>query len=284
MLSANASRSVVAILIVFGLAWSATAQQRERDRDRAGDEDQEARGANDRDNGPEDRDTRSMNSRLLPPRPERPERDALWYLGVEVEYTDVGAQLTSVARQSPARRAGLETRDVIVTVDGYQVGRVNGRLYTLDRELELRADRRGNVPLLVQNRRNGQLSVIPVRLELAQRRREPSRVAPLTGTISASRAIQLTRNAVLIVRLVDVTDRRLPPAEIAQRTYRDLGPFPIPFELPYDPDQIEPNHVYALDAQLTVNGFAALRTRERYPVLDNDAQQRVHMTLEPVRR
>ncbi len=275
MLSAKFYRSSLAIAVVVGLSWSATAQDRDRERDR--DDDPDAREM-------EERDLRSVNPRLAPPRPGHGGRDGRWYLGVEVEYTDIGAEVTSVARQSPARRAGLETRDVIVTVNGYQVGRVGGRLYRLDRELDLRADRVGNVLLLVQNRRNGQLTVIPVRLEPAERQREPLRVAPLIGTVSASRTTQLARGAVLTVRLLDVTDRRLPPREIAQRTYHDLGPFPLPFELEYDPDQIQPDRAYALDAQVTANGFAALRTRDRYPVLDTDRQQRVHMNLEPVRR
>jgi uncharacterized lipoprotein YbaY len=57
----------------------------------------------------------------------------------------------------------------------------------------------------------------------------------------------------------------------------------IPFELDYDPDQIQPDRNYALDGQVTVNGFVSLRTLQRYPVLSADRQERVHMNLEPVR-
>ncbi len=271
---------VVAILAVLALATWLPAQERDRERD--GGEDRADRDRDDRDavQGP----SRQDDSRFLPPQPGRRDRDARWYLGVEVEYRDFGAQITSVERQSPARRAGLEMRDVIVTVNGYQVGRIGGRLYRLDRELELRADRRGNVLLLVQNQRNGQLAPLPVRLEPAGRQREPSRATPITGTVSYARAVQLPRGAVLTVRLLDVTDRRLPAREMAERTYRDLGPLPIPFDLDYDPDRIEPGRAYALEAEITNNGFTALKTRQRYPVLDTQPQGRVHMVLEPVRR
>ncbi len=226
-------------------------------------------------------DRQSDSARLLPP---RPERERYWYLGVEVEYRDYGAQISKVERQSPAARAGLEVRDVIVTVNGYQVGRVIGRLYSLDRELELRADRRGRVTLLVQNRRNGQLTPLPVRLEPAQRQRDPLRSQPIIGTISMRRISSLARGALLTVRLLDVTDRRLPARALAQRTYRELGPLPIPFELSYDTDDIEPGRKYALDAEVTVNGFAAYRSPQRLPVLETERQGRVNLVLEPVRR
>ena len=150
---------------------------------------------------------------------------------------------------------------MIVTVLGYQVGRVNGRLYPLDRELELRADRRGHVSLLVQNHRNGQLTPLTVRLEPADRQRDPLSTERIIGTISLRRLTTLARGAVLTVRLLDVTDRRLPAQAIARQTLRELGPLPIPFELTYDKDDIKPGRKYALDAEVTVNGLAALRTR-----------------------
>ncbi len=158
-----------------------------------------------------------------------------------------------VVRSSPASRAGLEVRDVIVTVGGYQVGRVAGRLYTLDRELELRADRRGNVSLLVLNHRNSQLTPLGVQLATAQQRPDPIDARPLRGTVSTRRGISLAGNATLSVRLLDVTDRRR-SVVVRQRSYRDLGPLPLPFELVYTPSDILPDHKYALSAEVTVNG------------------------------
>jgi uncharacterized lipoprotein YbaY len=202
---------------------------------------------------------------------------------VDVQYRDYGAEITSVDRLSPAYRAGLETRDVIVTVNGYQVGRVMGRLYPLDRELHLRADRRGRVVLLIQNRRNGRLQPIPVRLQ-AGRRPDPRPSRTVSGTITAQRVASLPHGAVLTVRLLDVTGRRLPPSVISRKTYRKLGPLPIPLDVEYDEERIEPRRSYALEAEVTVNGFAAWRTPERYPVFESSRQGRVHMVLEPVRR
>jgi putative lipoprotein len=219
---------------------------------------------------------------MVPPPPDRPDRDSRWYLGVEVDYRDYGAVITRVRRPSPAQRAGLEPRDVIVTVRGYQVGYVNNRLYPLDRELDLRADRRGNVLLLVQNQRNGTLTATPIRLERFDRPLEPPRVAPLTGTVTSRRIGQLPRGAVLTVRLVDISDSRSARTIIAQRRYTDLGPLPIPFELDYDPDQIEPEHAYALQAAVVVNGIPTYQT-ERYKVFSDGVPQRVDMVLESSR-
>jgi predicted metalloprotease with PDZ domain len=87
-----------------------------------------------------------------------------WWLGVYVYNTPTGVVITRVVPNSPAARAGLEPRDCIVTVEGYQVGYVHRRLYALGPELQLRADRNGEVRLLVQNWRNDELTNMEVQL------------------------------------------------------------------------------------------------------------------------
>ncbi len=87
-----------------------------------------------------------------------------WWLGVYVYNTPTGVVITRVVPNSPAARAGLEPRDCIVAVEGYQVGYVHRRLYALGPELQLRAGRNGEVLLLVQNRRNDGLMNMEVQL------------------------------------------------------------------------------------------------------------------------
>lgn len=87
-----------------------------------------------------------------------------WWLGVYVYNTSTGVVITRVIPNSPAAQAGLEPRDCIVTVEGYQVGYVHRRLYALGPELQQRADRNGEVLLLVQNWRNGELGNMQVQL------------------------------------------------------------------------------------------------------------------------
>ena len=87
-----------------------------------------------------------------------------WQLGVHAYNTDNGVVITNVLPRSPAWEAGLERGDVIVTVDGFQVGYVGGRLYSLGDELQHRAGG-GRVLLLVQNTRNQRLVNVDARLE-----------------------------------------------------------------------------------------------------------------------
>lgn len=108
-----------------------------------------------------------------------PDRDRFrprWWLGVYAYNTTTGVVITHVVPRSPAHFVGLEPRDVIVTVDGYQVGYVNDRIYYLGEELQRQAGRDGRVTLLVQNWRNGRLLNVDVRLRRASR--HPTRDLP----------------------------------------------------------------------------------------------------------
>lgn len=88
-----------------------------------------------------------------------------WKLGVYAYNTDTGIVITRVVRGSAAQQAGLERGDRIVTIDGYQVGWVEDRLFPLGAELQRRAGRRGDVTLLVQNVRNNRLLNLDLRLD-----------------------------------------------------------------------------------------------------------------------
>lgn len=105
-------------------------------------------------------------TQLLPPRDD-PRRGGDWKLGVYADNTPVGVRITGVIRGSAAWDAGLEQDDVIVTVDGYQVGYVGRETFPLGRELQLRADREGRVTLLVQNHRNDRLVNVTAYLQRA---------------------------------------------------------------------------------------------------------------------
>jgi predicted metalloprotease with PDZ domain len=111
--------------------------------------------------------------RIAPGFPSFPQ-SARWWLGVYAYNSSTGVVLTRVVPGSPAARAGLEPRDRIVTVEGFQVGYLHRRLYPLGPELQLRADPNGQVRLLVQNWRNGELTIMDVRL-VPSRQRTPER-------------------------------------------------------------------------------------------------------------
>lgn len=114
--------------------------------------------------------------RLTPPRgePHDPIDRDRWILGVHAYNTPTGVVITQVAPRSAAMEAGLEDQDVIITVNGFQVGEIDGRLFALGDELQHRAGLRGEVRLLVQNWRNRELVNLDVRL----RREQPYFNAP----------------------------------------------------------------------------------------------------------
>lgn len=94
--------------------------------------------------------------RRLAPRPWRPPSDGL-VLGVYASPAEVGYRVDGVLRGSPASRVGLEPGDLIVAVDGFQIGRVGRGFYPLGPELQVRGRDDLRVVLLVQNVRNRRL-------------------------------------------------------------------------------------------------------------------------------
>jgi hypothetical protein len=98
------------------------------------------------------------HARIAPPA-------AGWKLGVYAFNTPAGVRITRVQPGGAAARAGLEVGDVIVTVNGYQIGYVGSRVFSLGDELQRRAGPQGEVLLLVQNVRNRELVNMDVRLQ-----------------------------------------------------------------------------------------------------------------------
>ena len=123
-----------------------------------------------------------------------------WSLGVAVDPLETGVRVRSVAGGTAAQRAGLEPGDIIITVDGYQVGRVGGRDYPLDAELNRRADAAGRVRLLVQDTRGKGLVIRDVRLDRGGDR--PQQQGVVTGEVTYRSDAPPPRDAELRVRVV----------------------------------------------------------------------------------
>jgi predicted metalloprotease with PDZ domain len=109
-------------------------------------------------------DLSAPGARIMPPGHPQWHFPPRWWLGVYGYNTPSGVVITRVVPDSPAEHAGLERNDKIVTVDGFQVGYIQRRLYPLGAELQLRAGPDGRVLLLVQNWRNDELENIDARL------------------------------------------------------------------------------------------------------------------------
>lgn len=208
----------------------------------------------------------------LAPSPNMPSRGPRWRLGVYSQDTDTGVRILRTVAGSPADRAGLEPEDYIVAVEGYQVGIVNGQQFDCGNEFDLRADSQGRCMLLVHDHRNRQLVNLPIQLE--------SRLAKITGTIAYRTNIYLPPNAVATVELREAYTGGSQGIKLGQQEIRDFRQIPIPFEVEYDPGDVNPRKNYIVTATITANGRPLYTTPQQYPVLTNGRPQTASIEVE----
>jgi len=199
-------------------------------------------------------------------------RGPRWRLGVYSQDTDVGVKILRTVANSPADRAGLEPNDIIVAVAGYQVGIVNGQQYDCGYEFEQRADSQGNCMLLVLDSRNRQLVNLPIKLE--------SRLAKVTGTIAYRNRIFLPQNAIATVELREAYNVGSPGIAIGQQRIDEIRQIPIPFEVEYDPGDVNPRKQYVVTATISSGGQPLYTTIQQYAVITNGRPQTAAIEVE----
>ncbi len=93
--------------------------------------------------------------------------------------------------------------------------------------------------------------------------------AILSGTVTYLPRIALPPDAVVQVRLEDVSLADAPAVTLAEQTIPTGGrQVPLPFELRYDPARVEPRHRYSLRAEIRDGGGILLWTTDTsHPVL-----------------
>lgn len=90
----------------------------------------------------------------------------------------------------------------------------------------------------------------------------------VTGTVAYRERMALPPDAVVEVRLSDVSRQDVAAPVIAETTILPEGrQVPIPFELHYDPGKIEPNRTYALRATIRSAGRMMFTTTTAYRVI-----------------
>ena len=188
-------------------------------------------------------------SRYLPP---GGQPSGTYKLGITPRNTDTGVQILQVAAGSVAQRSGLEPNDMIVNVAGYQVGLVGGRLYDIGDELAKRVDSRGNVSLLVRNSRDGKLINVPVQFT--------SSLWSISGEIAAADRSNPGPNAVVTVRLLDITRPQWTTNAIAEVSFSAQGRWPLAYRMDFDPSLLQSGHQYALEAKLVERGLILMQT------------------------
>jgi uncharacterized lipoprotein YbaY len=107
--------------------------------------------------------------------------------------------------------------------------------------------------------------------------------ATVTGTVTYLPRIALPPNAVVEVTLADVSRADAPAITLASQSLITGGrQVPIPFELVYNPDQIEQRFTYAVQARITVAGELQFISTRRFAVITQGRPTQVQVQVDPV--
>lgn len=115
--------------------------------------------------------------------------------------------------------------------------------------------------------------------------REQMDLATVTGSVTYRPRIALPPNAVVEVQLVDVSRADAPAITLAsQRIITGGRQVPIPFELVYNPNQIDPRMTYAVQARISVDGELQFINTRRFPVISQGHPNQVEVVVDFARR
>jgi putative lipoprotein len=104
----------------------------------------------------------------------------------------------------------------------------------------------------------------------------------IAGTVAYRERVALPENAVLTVRLEDVSAADAPAKIIAEQKLALAGrQVPLPFQLAYDARKIDPNHTYAISARITVDGQLRFLNTTAFRVLTGGSPSRVDILVRP---
>jgi putative lipoprotein len=113
----------------------------------------------------------------------------------------------------------------------------------------------------------------------------PAAAAPAQGSVSGTIAyrerIALPANAAIEVRVQDVSPQDTAAKTIAETVFASEGKqAPIPFQLSYNPADINQAHTYQVRANITVNGKLMFTSTTAYAVITHGAPSQVAIMLQ----
>jgi putative lipoprotein len=108
--------------------------------------------------------------------------------------------------------------------------------------------------------------------------------ANLTGRVTYLERSALPDDAVVTVQIQDVSQADAPALIIGEQVLNSPGQPPIPFEIPYNPTQIEENHRYIVRAEIRDNaGVLLFTTDTAIPVItQGNPDQEIEIIVVPV--
>ena len=102
------------------------------------------------------------------------------------------------------------------------------------------------------------------------------------GSIKSLQRIVLPRNSNITVRLIQLSGQDANATTIVEQQVNSLGQqFPIPFELKFDPSQINTRRRYAVQAEISINGRITYVSDKNYEVLTRGNPSEVEITVIP---
>lgn len=112
----------------------------------------------------------------------------------------------------------------------------------------------------------------------------PAPKASLDGEVFYLQRIALPPTATLSVSLQDISLADAPAKVIDEQRGPIKGQVPLSFHLTYDPQKIEPNHRYSINARIEVDGKLLFITTENHAVrLDGTDPQPVKVRVDAAR-
>jgi uncharacterized lipoprotein YbaY len=110
-------------------------------------------------------------------------------------------------------------------------------------------------------------------------------VGTVSGAVTYLPRIALPANAVVDVSLVDVSRADAPAITLASQSIITGGrQVPIPFELVYNPEQIDPRFTYAVQARILIDGQLRFISTTQFAVITQGNPSQVEVRVEPVSR
>lgn len=109
---------------------------------------------------------------------------------------------------------------------------------------------------------------------------EGNETGVVRGTVTYRQRMALPKNSILTVKILDVSLADAPSNTVAEQKV-ELGnqQVPIPFELKFNPNQIDSRRRYAVRAEISNNGRLIYTTDTNYPVLTQGSGNNVAIDL-----
>lgn len=106
----------------------------------------------------------------------------------------------------------------------------------------------------------------------------------VTGTVTYLQRIALTPDATVVVQLRDISRQDAPAPLIGETLIESPGQVPIPFEIRYDPEAIDPRLTYSVSARILRGDKLLFISDTVHPVITRDNPETVEIIVRPAQK